>query len=453
MKTAKHVIVAGLQPKTTNVALRGPQSSVVPSLRRRAASKYRTLQNTTFRQTQLYTVFGVDFLRIVDHNQIITLASIQQKQIQLTKVYNIRNSAFTEAKNDLIESQVHALALRIDEDPRISKINKILNFQNWTVINGVPCLHFNAEGSYGRHYQNKNLSSTIMKVLNVFLEENKDLINNMFTLKLEATESEHCIPKYYLEGTNLNREDSHTYQIGKKPHKAKTSNIDLMLPPTIKSLPEAFIYFGDQTLAFLQQLEVDGKLTESVENMGIFRTSIRECIKADIEDFQGTTIAASALDYPGQIKASMIGAKDCRNFTRMLVRTPDSDLNAKACINIVKECMNRSKVRAAYISQGLHMFPADSPAHQTQSNEAEDFVYYLVKLATKAYSKFPELLTDTQFADDFQAFKDLMNQKGEYNTILASPEYAEFREVLQNPEDRLNLIPRTAKNFIFKEKK
>jgi len=453
-KYAKHVVVAGLQPKTTYSAFRGPPRFVT-SPGRGTFSRSKALQATTYRQVRLYTIFGVNFLRVVDRHQILTLASIQKQQIQITKFYTIRNSAFNEAQNAFVEKQVRELARRIDDNSRLSKLNKILNFQGWTEINGVPYLSFNAEGTYGRHYQNKRLSSTIVKVLKYFLEENKDLFTkeNQFSLEFERSESEHCIPKDLLEGVLLNKEDSHTYQLKKGPHKIKTATIELLLPSTVKTIPESFIYNGEQTINLLQELHDEGKLPRSVESMDIFKKSIRECIKADIQDFMETQIPANAVDYPGQIKGSLVGKRDCYNLARMLMEHQSSDFNKKVCIKIIKECLNRSKIRAVYINKGLNQYPVDSPAHQAQLFHAANYVEPLAHVVHWGRLRFPELNTDTQFLQDHETFKDLMNGKGDFGNILGSPEYAEFRKALQSPDSRLDLIPRTAKAFIFKQKK
>lgn len=344
---------------------------------------------------------------------------------------------------------------RIDEDPRLSKLNKILNFQGWELIDGVPTLFFNAEGTYGRHYQNKRLSSNIVKILDIFLEENKDLFTeeNQFSLQFEPSESEHCNPKYQLEGVLLNREDSSTYQLKKGPHKEKTAKIQLLLPSTIKTIPEAFIYNGEQTIALLQDLWDQGKLTRSVENIGYFKTAIRECMKADIQDFHATQIASSAIDYPGQIKSSLVGKNDCYNLGRMLAEHGRKDFNEQACMQVIKECINRSKIRAAYISQGLNKFPIESRAHEAQMFHAVNYVDSLKNVVRWGCLRFPELKTDSQFIQDHQDFKDLMNGKGNYVNIIGSSEYADFLEALQAPDSRLDLVPRTAKDFIFKDKK
>ena len=166
-----------------------------------------------------------------------------------------------------------------------------------------------------------------------------------------------------------------------------------------------------------------------------------------------TQITASAIDYPGQIKSSLIGRRDCYNLARMLAEHRSSDFNEKICVNIIKKCVNRSKIRAVYINQGLNTFPVDSPAHQAQLFHAANYVEPLAHVVNLGRLRFPELNTDTQFLEDFQTFKDLMNGKGDFGNIMTSPEYAEFIKDLQSPDSRLDLIPRTAKDLIFKQKK
>lgn len=335
------------------------------------------------------------------------------------------------------KGKVGELSRRIDHDPRLSKLNKIINLQGWTKIKGVPYLSFNAEGTYRRLYQNKRLSSNIVQILKYFLEENKDLFTkeNQFSLEFEASESEHHNSKHQLEGVLLHKEDSNTYHLGKVPHKAKTANIQLLLPSTVKIVLNSFIYNGEQTLNFLQDLWEAGKLPRSVESLDIFKKSIRECIKADIQKFMKTQIPASAIDYPGQSPFSLIGRRDYYNLARMLVEHRSSDFNKEHCVKVIKDCLNRSKIRAVYINQGLNTFPV---AHQAQLFHAANYVKPLAHVLHWGRLRFPELKTDTEFLQDHETFKYLMNGKGDFGNILGSPEYAEFKKALQAPDSRLD---------------
>lgn len=116
---------------------------------------------------------------------------------------------------------------------------------------------------------------------------------------------------------------------------------------------------------------------------------------------------------------------------------------------MIKECLNRSKIRTVYINQGLNTFPVDSPAHQAQLFHAANYVEPLAYVVHWGRLRFPELNTDTQFLQDHETFKDFMNGKGDFGKILSSPEYVEFRKALQSPDSCLDFIPRTAKALIF----
>ena len=80
---------------------------------------------------------------------------------------------------------------------------------------------------------------------------------------------------------------------------------------------------------------------------------------------------------------------------------------------------------------------------------ALNYVESLAHVVRWASLRFPQLKTDTQFLQDHQDFKDLINGKGNYVNIIGSSEYAEFLKALQAPDTRLDLIARSATNFIF----
>lgn len=89
------------------------------------------------------------------------------------------------------------------------------------MIEKVPTLTFNFNSSYGRHYQNKTLSRRVKVILEFYLEQNADLFTeeNQLSLAFRPSESEHPNQKYDLQGSGLNQEDSHSYQLaslGKK---------------------------------------------------------------------------------------------------------------------------------------------------------------------------------------------------------------------------------------------
>lgn len=177
-KNSKRVIVAALQPKAMSRYLRASLSNVHPvrpsSMNRSRSSYY---QVRTSIQPGIRTLFGVNFVQTVNQNQVVRITSMQLHvfPIKITKTELIRNESFSESKNLFVEDKVIGLSKIIECDRRLNVINKILSFQGWTDIDGVPTLIFNAHASHGRHYQNKRLSNVITKILEIYLEANKDL--------------------------------------------------------------------------------------------------------------------------------------------------------------------------------------------------------------------------------------------------------------------------------------
>lgn len=165
-----------------------------------------------------------------------------------------------------------------------------------------------------------------------------------------------------LTHVGLNREDAHTYQLPKEAHKEKTARINLILPSTVTTIPESFIHNGEATISLLQKLCDEGKLDESVATMENYANAIRSCIKEDIEDFHEKNIPSNAIEFPGKIKSSMIGERDCTNLSSIFVENDVSVFDEKACVKVLKKCVSKTLIRAAYINQGLNQYPVDSRA-------------------------------------------------------------------------------------------
>lgn len=454
-KNSNRVVVAGLQPRTTNRVLRGP-FTFSSMIRSRSVSHkvYTSTQSHkiyTSTQRGIETKFGLNFVRIVNNNQVLQITTMQLERVpvEITNRVLIANKNFSTDKNIFVETKVEKLAKKVDGDPRLSKINKYLNVEGWQLINDVPTLVFNFDASHGRHYQNKILSSVVKDILYIFLKENSDLDTSLL---FRESESEHPIQTHTLEGVKLNREDAHSYQLSPEAHATKTSEVDLRLPSTVETISDSFTFYGEATIDLLQSLWDKGKLTNSVESMNTFKHAVRECIKADIADFKETGLPET-LDSPGQIKSSIIGEKDCTNFAEILLKNDVSKFKEDKCVKIIKDCVKDSIVRAAYINQGLNQFTVDSPLYKYQLFHSTHYVQRFKELIDIGMECFPSLSTDQQFLKDYTTVINALNGKGDYADIIQGKEFAEFRNQLNDPQSRINLIPRTAKNYIFKNKK
>lgn len=164
-------------------------------------------------------------------------------------------------------------------------------------------------------------------------------------------------------------------------------------------------------------------------------------------------IPSDAIDFPGQIKYSLIGERDCTNFASILIENDVTAFNKKVCVDLLKKCVSKSIVRAAYINQGLNQFPVDSRAHEIQSYHSQHYIERFTELVAIGLDKFPSLGNDQEFLQDYATVMDVMNGKGYFSNIVDGEDFAIFKEQLSNPKNRINLIPRTVKNFIFVQKK
>lgn len=348
----KKVIVAGLQPKTTNCVLRGPlflRSTLrMPTFR---THKSYSLQTST----TTFTLFGYSFLQVSNRNQIITMSSFNVQQVRLTKQHLIQNLTFMPEKNVFVQNNVLKLVDIIKDDNRVSILNKILNFEGWETINGIETVVFNADATNGPHYKNKDMCKVVLDILDKFLKQNNLFFEkgDQFAIPFRRSDSEHPNQKAQLDGVLLTKNEVHTYLLSKSAHLLKTDTVELERPDHITTVPEWFIYNGDKTIECLKALWDQGKLENSVEFFSIYEDSIRSCVLADIETFRKTGLPENFIDFAGQIKSTTIEGDDCERLAKDMLSRPAEKLIQKSCLSLVKKCVKNCHLQATYIKQGL----------------------------------------------------------------------------------------------------
>lgn len=437
------VVVPALQPRFHGRGIRGPVTTRAALVAQPAKYSLQT-QSVVLNSAQL------NMAQFVNNNNLITLATLQTNQIIITKKDLILNESFTKAQNVFVHQQVENLAKILTQESRIAGVKKVLNFQDWEIVDGIPTLTFNADGSFGPYSQNKLTSSTIKKVLGQFLEQNKEVFKlffedeNGFSFIYRPAQAEHTNQKTQLEGLLLSKDESNTYLIDETAHTIKTSNIDLCKPASIDSVTNWFRFNGERTIDFLRTLWDDGLMTDSVESFEVFEIAIRECVEADIVTFKEKGLPDEAVDFAGQIKATSIGSKDLDRLGEAFANTSPEHLNESKCIDLLGQVIQKSQLRAAYIHEGLHQFPFDSIAHRSQDYQSLKFMSNLDLLIETATSQIPSLLTNGSFIEDYDRFLEILNGNDAFQEIVTSEEYAEFKRSLNNPKSQVNLL---ARNF------
>lgn len=100
--------------------------------------------------------------------------------------------------------------------------------------------------------------------------------------------------------------------------------------------------------------------------------------------------------------------------------------------------------RAAYIQQGMHQYPRDSHAHQTQSNQSTFFLESFKHLLKVTIQRSPSAHTDKTFARCLDSFMEILDGEGEYNQIVKGegiPSFANFQDDLADPRKYANMVP------------
>ena len=82
-------------------------------------------------------------------------------------------------------------------------------------------------------------------------------------------------------------------------------------------------------------------------------------------------------------------------------------------------------MQAAYIQQGLQLYPRDSQAHENQDSQKKTFVFILDKLLYIAKKCLFSLESDPGFIKSYNSFVEILNGKGEYQAIVNGPAFAD----------------------------
>ncbi len=297
---------------------------------------------------------------------------------------------------------------------------------------------------YGQYRHNQGITKVINNIITEFVTNNPHL---QFLLEYRPGDAEHPNQKSQLESVLLTQREAGTYQLGKTAHSMKTSELNNVMPDNVKTIPEWFIYNGEETINYLVKLWDEGHLTNSVEDINIFKEAIESCIQIDIDNFRETGLPDTAIAFPGQIRSMDIGAQDCGRFNT-LIRTCEWGAVKKLKVEaFAKKLLTKAQVRAAYIHNGMHMFPQGSRAHRNQLHHSETFVTSFTLLTENLQKELPHLKHDAVFQKELKSFKEVLNGDGNFNKIVTGKAYKSFLEDLRNPKKQLHLFPRNTNIF------
>ena len=424
-KQSGRVVIAGLQPKTDQMVRR----SAMGFSRPRTAYTHKTV-SISIPQRRVYV--GAFY-----QNNNVYLAAVQvNSTVEVTKEYLIHNPAVPN-----VQKKFGEFVDLVGSDKRLAPLNKVLNLEEWRDTKDKPILVFNLDSTHGVYKKNSKVATCVRGVLKLFLEQNKDL---KFEIRYRASEAEHPNQKSQLDSLLMQQKDASTYLLDKEAYLSKTKNIDLEMPSDIKLVTEWFDYNGEQTIAYLLELWNTGQLKNSVESFDKFETAIRACVQADITAFRQTGLANTDIEFPGQIRGMTIGKYDCRAFAAMLYHTPlDSTDRTKVSFH-ARSFMEKSKDRAAYIHNGMHLFPVGSPAHRSQQYESSEFLSSFKTLVDTLHQDYPSVMKDPQIQSNLNDFYAILNGKGSYADIVTGKTFKKFLKDLRNPKAHASMFSRVA---------
>ena len=418
-------IVAGLEPKTSITSRRGFSSISRPS-------NFFVRQSKVILTIKRQTYTGV----WVSPNRITIMNLHRAEVAEITKQYLLPNPSIPSA-----EKVARDFFKCLANESKLSSLNKVFNIESWGESKeGHPTLTFNLDATQGVYKKNRGLAKVINKFILQYVLENP---NMGFLLEYRASEAEHPNQKVQLESLLMQPKDAQTYLLSQKAHAAKSSEVDLTMPADIKTIPDWFIHNGEKTIEILQKLWNEGKLTDSVEDFDTFKKAIHACIDADIVEFRKTGLPDTAITFPGQIRALNIGSSDCITLLRKFKTHNPDYLSTEKLTDCAIEFIQRAQLRAAYIHDGMHMFPVDSHAHQTQDFESrhllKNFAYVMEEMA----NDYACIRNNAEIQDGLQKFDEIVAGHSAYQEIIEGKNYKKFMKDLENPKSHVCLLPRT----------
>jgi len=312
------IVVAGLQPSIYSRRLKSPSFISIP-------------KKTYHQYKETYSLNIMESRSIIFSNngRIVAMAGgIRSTHIEVTNRYLLVVPEMTKLP---VEKKVEQFIDFLGSESRLAPLNKTLSLEKWFDLDSKsPKLLFSTETTYGRYKYNSGVKKVIDRIIVEFCKQNPDL---GFSLQYRPSEAEHPNQTTQLQSVLLSRKDAYTYQLNSEGHLVKTKEIDLIMPNNIKSIPDWFVYNGEQTIELLEQLYNEGKLNTSPETFQRYGPAIRQCIQGDINDFNKTSIPATAIEFPGQIRAVSVGQKDCERLHDMMVMTTPESLNVEKLTN------------------------------------------------------------------------------------------------------------------------
>lgn len=434
-RPSQGVVIAGLQPRLTGRGSRGP-------ILFRSLSLHTSPLYQLRKQTSTSTHFGFSFIRVTTPNRVVTMSSLRVQQVQVTRFEFLKNPNFSPEKNIFVEKQFRNIAELISNEKRVSKLTKVLNIEGWQEGKAGSTLLFNADTTHGVHKQNKKMCSIVTKIVKKFFLENAHLFteSNIMDFQFVASESEHVNQESHLESLLLTKNESTTYLLKKGAHKEKTRTVDLRRPETVQTVAEWFILNGERTSECLKNLWDTGGLEKSAESFRYFKKAIKACVDQDIVAFTKTGLPDNSIQYAGQVRAAKIGASDCARLALNIINTRPDLLVDKKCVNVVTRCIEKAQLRAAYIYQGINLYPQDSHAHLTQENQSMLFLESFNHLIEATKKRCPSAHTDKDFIKSLNNFSEILIGQGEYNEVINGEAFAKFQDDLADPKKKNHIV-------------
>ena len=366
-------------------------------------------------------------LRVVNLNQGILLTG----DAQLANI-PIRKS--------LIQVPMQRFAQRLSQDRRIKPLQTSINIQS--VIQSPadePIIMLNSDSTYNYYRNNSRMVKVVLEHIESFFEDNPNL---QFKIDYRKSDSDHVQQKGFLQSVGIEKKDGSTYHLPQSVHQGKTSDASLTRPEGIKTMKNWIISNGDITIAYLENLWASGKLTNSVEDISQYRHAISQCVQMDIDTCQRRGTLSMTIESHGSIQAAKVAIDDLQRLGREIgYATQPGDINQQAFPDIMKNMVDKMKIRAALIHKSS--LKKGKPG-QMAAYEKDILATNFTLVARDANNKCSSLLLDNAYQSDLQDVRSILNGGGSYKEQCKSSNAKELLKNLKNPKLHCNIYPRNA---------
>lgn len=281
----------------------------------------------------------------------------------------------------------------------------------------------------------RNTSYYLLKKIRIYV-----LLTFRRNVTHRPSDSDHVEQKAQLDLYGVQKKDAMTYHIRPDVHLEKTSDVLIIRPDHVETIPEWFIHNGEQTIAFLEEMWRQGKLENTVENFAQFESAIKVCVQEDIDRFERSGFKGATCSELEQTSAISIAVSDCERFSHTIAYTDEAYIDKPKLKRHIKQVVKDGKSIAAFIynqpetnlwfvTTGRNL---SSVVARSRGYEKDRFLNGIRNLVEHAETMCPELKDDASFTKNKLDLMLIMDGQGSYAKELQLHRYNKLVKDVKN---------------------